>query len=425
MEYDLRLDEGSYLVYIEETGEMYIAYDDGDYSLLFETNNSLAGLTYFKPNTAQQTKEIEEGITVGSTPSVELQEKSYIQQLANKGLAMIIDTKENFYTAKGIGDLQPFVHVDYAYSQLDLAIGQHGSNAVGRFIKNLEQRANNAPWWKDPNYRAEAANWYRKGGKQGYDTWLETTHDQWLEDNGYDPRTYEAWKEYSKSETKWNDKVAGYKLQLEEIVAAKGGSLSDSALEYAANEWAWGRWDFRKASQQVKKAVDSGEEGTLDAGFMSFLEGTEVGQTQLQEQEVKDDLNTWLPESLHGAYSKDIKDIAAKYRNDPGYRDSFIEQLKEDRFAAYPKYDKNISWSRLVQGKKSIAAGIWGVNIDSIEQLDPAIVQMLAENDPTKESELLRSIGIERGYAKPMNDLATAMASSYGTGVVRQQEFRD
>ncbi len=27
-DYDLKLDEGSYLVYVEETGELFIAYDE-------------------------------------------------------------------------------------------------------------------------------------------------------------------------------------------------------------------------------------------------------------------------------------------------------------------------------------------------------------------------------------------------------------
>jgi len=423
MEYDLRLDEGSYIVYIEETGEMFIAYDDGDYSLLFETDNSLSSITYFKPQTEGTTQEIEQGINISSTPSIELQEKSYITQLANQGKAMIINTKDEFYTAKGIGDLQPFVFVDYDYSQLNTAIGQHGANAVGRFIKKLEEKANNAPWWQDPKYRTEAANWYRKYGAEGYQLWLDTTHDQWLEDNNYDPRTYEAWKEYSKSETKWNDKVAGYKLQLEEIAAAKGGVLTDAALEYAANEWAWGRWDYRKASQQVKKALDSGEAGTLDAGFSSFLEGEDIQQTQLQESEVQNDLEEWLPSNLHSTYN--IKEIAAKYRNTPGYRQSFIEQLKADRYAQYSQYDKNISWKRLVNGKKAIASGVWGIDVSEIKEDDTAIQQMLIGNDPSKEPELLRSVGLERGYDKVMNDFTLSLANSYGTGVVRSAGFRE
>lgn len=422
-DYALRLDEGSYLVYVEETGELFIAYDEGDYSLLFETNNSLASLTYFNEITKPTTREIEAGIEVTHTPNKELQEKSYIQQLANKGLAMIIDTKENFYNAKGIGDLQEFVFVDYDYSQLDLAIDSHGSKAISRFVKKLEDKANNAPWWKDAAYRNEAAQWYKKYGSEGYQLWLDTTHDIWLEQNGYDPRTYEAWKEYSKSETKWNDKLSDYKTQLEEYVNAKGGELSNEALEYAANEWAWGRWDAAKARRQVEKAVDPGEQGVLDSGFMSFLDGTEVTETTLKESEVQADLDAYLPKDLQGIHN--VKEIARKYRNDPSFRMMFIEDLKNERYAVYPQYDKNISWSSIVGGKKAMASQIWGIRTENIKDNDTAIIQLLMDNDPSKAQETLRQVGLERGYAKPMSDFANAFASSYGTGVVRTAGFRE
>ncbi len=423
MDYNLLLDEGSTLVYVEETGEIYIRYDEGNYSLIFETDNVLSTWTDFQPVTESTTREIEEGFDVTATPSKALQEKSYIQQLANKGLAMIIDTKENFYKAKGTGDLESFVFVDYAYSQLNEAIGRHGANALRRFTESLDAKANNAPWWKDPNYRKEATQWYRKYGSQGYQLWLDTTHDQWLEDAGYDPRTFEAWREYSKSETKWNDKIENYASQLEEIVTSKGGQLSAAALEYAANEWAWGRWDFRKASNQVKKAVDAGEEGTLDAGFMSVLEGEEVTETTLQESEVQQDLDTWLPVAQHGAYN--VKEVARKYRNEPGYRQSFIEGLKNDRYAAYSMYDKNLSWNRIVTGKKAIAANVWGIDVAEIKDDDPALINMLVANDPGKEQEMLRQVGLDRGYEKVMGDFANALANSYGTGVVRSAGFRE
>ena len=422
-DYDLKLDEGSYLVFVEETGELFIAYDEGDYSLLFETDNSLSSLTYFNEITEPKTQEIEAGMTVTSTPSKKLQEKSYIQQLANKGLAMIIDTQENFYTAKGIGDLQKFVYVDYDYSQLNLAINSHGSKAIARFVDKLEQNATNAPWWKDSAYRQEAAQWYKKYGATGYDLWLDTTHDKWLEENGYDPRTYKAWQEYSKSETKWNDKLADYKGQLEDKVIGAGGKLSNEALEYAANEWAWGRWDAAKAGRQVLKAIDPGEPGTLDAGFMSFLEGTEITETTLKEKEVQDDLNTYLPSDLQTIHN--VKELARKYRNDPSFKNKFIEDLKNERYAVYPQYDKNIPWSSIVGGKKSMASGVWGISINNIKDDDSAIIQLLMDNDPSKAQETLRQVGLDRGYTKPMNDFSTALATSYGTGVVRSGGFRE
>lgn len=423
MEYSLRLDEGSFLIYIEETGELYIGYDDGDYSLVFETQNSLAGLTYFEFNETTTTRDTGDGVAITGAPSKEAAEQSYINQLASLGLAQIISTKDEFYSSKGTGDLQNFVFVDYSYSNLDSAITQHGSKAIDRFKRQLDAKATNAPWWQDAGYKAEAAEWYRKYGSEGYQLWLDSTHDQWLEDNGFDPRTYEAWKEYSNSETKWNDKIADYKQQLQDSIDSKGGSVSDKALEYAANEWAWGRWNFLKAKTQVQLAIDPGAKGEKDAGFFGYIEDDDITETTLQEAEVKFDIEKYLPTALQGQYN--IKEIAAKYRNNFDFRNTFIEQLKNDRYAMYSQYDKNLDWSTIVRGKKATASSVWGIDMNTIKDDDAAIMQMLTDNDPSKEAEYLRGVGMERGYTKIMNDFTKAFASSYGTGVVRSAGFRE
>ena len=264
-----------------------------------------------------------------------------------------------------------------------------------------------------------------KHGENGLTYWKASTHKQWLKENGYDPRTVDAWQEYTDSTDSFNDKIANYKEQLRDIVQSKGGTLSEEALEYAATEWAWGRWSAEKASNQVKLGVDSSEGGTQDATFGTVLQGEGNIETVLQEDTVRADLENWLPSTLIENGDYNIKELAGKYRTINGFRESFIEELKDDRFAMYSGYDREISWKRITQGKKAVAAQVWGIDIANIKDSDAAIVHMLTKNEPDKEAEYLRGIGLERGYQGTLTDMAKDYASSYGTGIVQSAGFME
>lgn len=411
------------IIYIKETGEFYITYDEGDYSVILDTAGlSLEDLTDFVFKDESMVGAIE-GAKVTATASREAQMESYMQQLVNKGIGRVYDEKNEFLADKGVGDLEQYVYLDMSFTQFDQAIEEHGTNALSNVVKILKERKNAAPWFDDENYLNELATWYMKHGEQGLSLWKLSTHKQWLKENGYDPRTVDAWQEYTDSTESFNEKIANYKEQLRDIVQAKGGTLSEDALEYAATEWAWGRWTAAKASNQVKLAVDSAEGGEQDAGFGAVLEGEGNIETVLQEDTVRADLEMWLPSSLISNY--DVKELAGKYRTINGFRESFIEELKDDRVAMYGGYDRDISWKRILQGKKAMAAQVWGIDISNIKDDDAAILKMITDNDPSKEAEYLRGIGLERGYKGTLSAMAKDYATSYGTGIVQSAGFME
>ena len=83
-------------------------------------------------------------------------------------------------------------------------------------------------------------------------------------------------------------------------------------------------------------------------------------------------------------------------------------------------YDRNLDWASIVASKKSNAATIMGVNLSDDDVL---LNELIVLNDFGKEQELMRKVGLERGYQKVKNDLTNAMVDTLGSGVVTSRSF--
>ena len=430
--------EGTTLVYVEETGKYYFRVDAGDVSYLFDVPEGigLSQITGYTP----VTKDVgfEEPI------SNNIAEGQFRQELKRQGKLQSFKTEEEFDGAILEGDLRDFVYVDSSISNIAVDImgvgtdGEEGyipamgTDAITSFLDLVKSTAVDAPWWSDPDYIDEVGKAYIKWGDNGYElfkTYGSTesgeSHADILKKLGYDASTFDAWQEYSQDEDAFYGKVNDYKTRLNEIVNAKGGTLTDEALTYAAEQWAWGRWSASKAATQVTKAVDEFAFGELDTGFSSTLQGEGFTKTTIGEGQVRDLMNTWLPESMHADYEAKLSEYAGQIRRNPSFKQQLIEQMKSDRYAMFPQYDKNVAWSRILAGKKSGASRVWGIDANNIKSDDPVLLQILGENKPENEAELLRKAGLERGYAGTMADLNRAMVGSFGSGIVKSAGFTE
>lgn len=129
-------------------------------------------------------------------------------------------------------------------------------------------------------------------------------------------------------------------------------------------------------------------------------------------------LDTYLPVELHSFYN--IGEIAGNLRNNPGYKATLIQQLKDKRFAAYPNLDKDIVWGNYVQSKQATVKSVLGIDVDSE---DPMIKALAGLNDQSKELEYLRDIGMDSGNATVMADFTKNFMRAFGSGVVPSQAF--
>tara|TARA_R100000808_G_C2155005_1_gene166608 strand:+ start:10252 stop:11589 length:1338 start_codon:yes stop_codon:yes gene_type:complete len=434
--------EGTTLVWVEETGKYYLRVDVGDISYLFDTPEGLglSEITDYDPRDYS-------GRDIDSGAAEDMAQREYILELANSGQLEIFETEEEFEGATLGGDERAFLYVDTSITNIasdimgrgdegdeDYVKGQ-GIDAITQFLGLLEKKMTENPKWGNDAYLDAIGRAYIEYGdlyanpedalKALGISETGQTYNEFIKSIGLDPLELDAWDEFDKNPDTFYQKVEDYKLELQRTVEGKGGSLSDEALTYAAEEWAWGRWSASKAKNQVIKAVDPYAYGEKDPGFAGVIGGEGFAKTTLYEHEVQELIDTWLPTSLHKKYEEKISEYAGKIRKNPNFKNELIEEMKDDRFALYPQYDRKLSFSNILAGKKSSASQVWGIDMNNIKSDDPIILKMIQENNPSGEAEMLRNAGIDRGYAAVLADLNRAMTSSFGTGVIRSQGFTE
>ena len=201
-------------------------------------------------------------------------------------------------------------------------------------------------------------------------------------------------------------------------VAQYGSEIPKTALNYLADQTRRGYFTQEEAVTQIQGVFDPAAGITLDIGLINALEGQSIKTTTAKETEVQDLLDMYIPKHLQGTFA--VSEEAGKMRNNSLYKDIFINKLKDTRFQFYGQYDRDIAWQTIVNAKKENASAIMGVNL---KDDDPLLDQLITTNDYAKETELMRQVGLDRGYQKVKNDLTTAMMSTFGNGVVTSRSY--
>lgn len=196
-----------------------------------------------------------------------------------------------------------------------------------------------------------------------------------------------------------------------------GSELPSDVVNYLADQTRRGYFTQNEALLQMSGIFDPYANVTLDSGLLNVLEGKTVAITTQGENEVQALLDKYLPAELH---NYNIAEIAGKIRNNALYKDKFINELKDKRYSAYGMYDRNLDWASIVASKKANALNVMGVQLKDDDSL---LRQMIQLNDYGKEQELMRTIGLERGYKKVKSDLTKAMMATFGSGVISSRSY--
>jgi len=197
-----------------------------------------------------------------------------------------------------------------------------------------------------------------------------------------------------------------------------GSDIPKTALNYLADQTRRGYFTQLEATRQIQGIFDPTAGITMDIGLINALEGQSIKTTTAKETEVQDLLDTYVPKHLQGEFI--VSEEAGKMRSNSLYKDIFINKLKDTRFQFYGQYDRNIAWQTIVNAKKENALATMGVNL---KDDDPLLDQLITTNDYAKETELMRQVGLDRGYQKVKNDLTTAMMGTFGNGVVTSRSY--
>ena len=241
-----------------------------------------------------------------------------------------------------------------------------------------------------------------------------------LNDYGYDMNMYNRYRTYK------GDELGKKQLLKESVNTVKGmlqgleANLDEDTINWVANKYASAAWSDDYTLQQLTGATQYGSIYTLDDDFQNVIDNGVVTMSNKGEDSIKELLDTWLPEELHAPYLNNISQYAGSYVNDPDFADSFVENLKNERYAFNSTWDKEIPWQNIYNNAMTLAEGIWGV---VPEKGDATIDAILNEPDLGKRKEMLRLEGLERGYVNVTGDLINAMSTSLGSGIVGTQEY--
>lgn len=201
-------------------------------------------------------------------------------------------------------------------------------------------------------------------------------------------------------------------------VKSYGSELPPKVLDYLADKTRRGYFTEGEANQQIQGIFDPYSKIPLDKNIIALLDGVDIQYTTDKEADVKELLNTYLPDHLHSEY--DIAEVAGKMRNNSLYKDTFVKNLKKKRYQFYNMYDEDIAWSTIVNSKQALAESILGQSLDSSNPLLDKIIRM---NDLGKEQEELRSYGLDTGNQKVKTAMTKAMLETFGFGVVPSRSY--
>lgn len=201
-------------------------------------------------------------------------------------------------------------------------------------------------------------------------------------------------------------------------IAQYGSEIPKIALNYLADQTRRGYFTQQEAITQIQGVFDPAAGITMDIGLINALEGQSIKTTTAKETEVQNLLDMYVPKHLQGEFT--VSEEAGKMRNNSLYKDIFTNKLKDLRFQFYGQYDRDIAWQTIVNAKKENASAVMGVNL---KDDDPLLDQLITTNDYAKETELMRQVGLDRGYQKVKNDLTNAMMATFGNGVVTSRSY--
>ena len=385
------------------TGKYYVAVDRGDTTMIFEVPDgwNLDELTDIEDN---------------QLTSLDLLQ-GYKNELY-KSKQMFPVTNEELISGFGGPDGDRFVMMSTDIFQLSKDF--EDVDSITSFLQGLDVLKTSASYWNEPVYLDAINDWYLEYGAEGLDEFFGSEQQGIaLGELGISFDQYNQINKQIKNPIGYEADRVDYEAIIRDTINDLQGLLPESAIKFAADKWVSGTWSKEKTARQITKALDDSYSlEALDAEFSKALEGFDITKSTLKEDEAQVLLDTYLPVELHTFYN--IGEIAGNLRNNPGYKATLIQQLKDKRFAAYPNLDKDIVWSNYVQSKQATVKSVLGIDVDSE---DPMIKALAGLNDQSKELEYLRNIGMDSGNATVMADFTKNFMRAFGSGVVPSQSF--
>lgn len=285
------------------------------------------------------------------------------------------------------------------------------------FAEQLESQIGVAPWLADTEMiglLAEAA----LEGREVYDSdWKQT---QW-------------WNDHTQAEKDWlitynSDPATAQQLTTDaqiavanSLQAAGVSNAPEAIINWVADKYISGQWSQAYTTEQVSLFADPYATGKRDENFENYLSSTAitgVDRTSERELEVKELYAKWLGPTLGKLTSEEVSEIAGQLRDDPEYKDSLIQNLKQNRLAAFSAYtNPELTYEDIARPWRNLTTSVWGQTADETQGWWQ---EMVKTNDFAKAQETLREKGIEQDITQVTQDATKALQQALGQGQVSQ-----
>ena len=392
-----------------DNGSIYL-FDIGE-------NYTLENISGYNPNTSNPLKYMYSLQGIGK--GIILTQSQLDAKYVNDTYGAIVEIPHDWYGSE-------FAIIDEAEA---LSPDWNLEDEINETIKSLTETNRYTELWKDERWRNILLGNYLKYKDPTLAkaaSYQDPRISAILADKGMTLDEVQTIDSYSKDTLAYgrdlNSKI-GYVNNLIDALPGSG-NLDAKTIEWIANELVYGRWDEYYAKEQIRLAIDPQMEGSRDKEFQTIIAAGKVTQTQEGEQEIRDALNTWLPVEQHSSYLENIGKYASQYRNNPGYINEFIEELKDLKFTLYPMYDRESNWATISMGVKNLFTNVWGIdNIDPTGEYKHIYEQVLQNNDIVKSRSYLIQEGLNLNIPGVVDSFASDLISSFGGNIVPTQEY--
>lgn len=280
-----------------------------------------------------------------------------------------------------------------------------------QFMSDLNESAELRPWMRDPEILAISAVAFLEGREVSVD---ELSKTKWWDTHTAAER---SWMEESatlgtaeiaarREDRRREITTTMLELGLTKVPSQVIGLLTDKSMN--------GEWSMAYVGEQIKKLADPYAVGQLDPWINQLIINEDDGRmtrTRQGEDRVQALATQWLGPVAGRMSQQELAKWSGWFRNDPDAEINFVEHLKKQRLAMFPKYtNENLTYEDIVSPFRNLAESIWGQPVKD----ETMLIDLANIGDYTKAAVTLRKEGLKRGVDKTTQD---AMAGLMQTGL--------
>jgi len=285
------------------------------------------------------------------------------------------------------------------------------------FSETLQTQIQVAPWLAEPDAIALLAEAAIEGEEVPLADWQLTSFYQ-----SYSDPQREWLTTYYGDPATASQMINDAKISVQNTFQASGVSNIPAALnDWIADKFVSGQWSEIYTGEQIQLFADPYAQGVRDTQFENYLSSTAitgVDRTTQREREVEELFNTWLGPVL-GVLTDDEKaSIAGNLRDDPDYKDTLVDSLKQSRLAAFDSYtNPELTYDDIARSWRNLTASVWGQTADETQGWWQ---DMVKSNDYATGQETLRQKGLDLGITQVTQDATQALTQALGEGLATQ-----